>query len=85
MKTILIAAALCIGALSIVPMTAHAGSTQTKVKGCDKESMSAECLQDLLKSGKVFEDIAAGRKPNMKLPVSPDSLPLGDLAKLLSR
>jgi hypothetical protein len=83
MKTLLIAAAFCVGALS-VPMTASAGGS-TKVKGCDKEAMSVECIQNLLKSDKVFGDIASGKKPNVKLPVSPDSLPLGDLAKLLSR
>jgi hypothetical protein len=80
MKTILLAAALCVGAL-LVPMTAHAGGSAKTKKSCGKETMSVECIKDVLKSDKVFEDIAAGKKPNVKL----DSLPLGDLAKLLSR
>jgi hypothetical protein len=82
-KNILIAAACCVGVFSM-PMTVYAGSpTPTKVKGCDKEVMSVECVSNFLKADKVIEDLAAGRKPNLELPVSPGSL--GDLGKLLSR
>ena len=82
MKTILVAL-FCVGALSM-PMTSQAaGLSPAKVKACEKQPMSVECIQHFLKSDKVLEDIAAGKKPNIALPASPGSL--GDLGELLSR
>lgn len=82
MRTLALGVALCLGVLS-VPAYAE-GPDLTRLQECMKTPSSATCKKDFEQFQKAFEDIANGKKPTIALPVSPDSLPISDLGKLLS-
>ncbi len=80
MKTALLTSALCLAVLSL-PLTVHA--QDRSLKDSEKDPLASACIDSV---GKVLEDIADGKKPNVELPAAPslDKLPIGDLEKLLT-